>query len=486
MELKKYGGGRRNPRPKCVPVIFIGGGMERDPQQERGPNRDPQQQSTPTLSEDLSRSPVKWNVTHRICFRLLFSYVALYVLLHWFISHSGMLAEFGLLPGVGLITKLITKLYAKSWAPLVIWTGKHLLHVNKRIAYFSGGNSDGIYSFVELFCIAVFASVAAFVWTVVDRGRPNYQRLYQGFRICLRYALAFALLSYGMLKVIPTQFFGLPDLIGLASPYGEFSRFSVLWNFMGYSAAYTIFTGLVEVSAGALLLFRRTSTLGALAAAAALVNVAVLDFSYGVPEKLDVLHLILMSIIILAPEFGRLANFFVFNRPTIGVSLVKSNASRRMRIVVDAVKLAVVAFMIAVTFLLPFKIRQLYSPRSPIYGIYEVQEFVVNGQLMAPLATDTIRWKKVIFQSESDTFLESMDDSWHFYDTQYDKFKKEVTLTAEDQKTKNLVTFSQPDSEHLILSGAIQSGSISVKLHRFDETKLPLMKSKFRWINGEP
>ncbi len=456
--------------------------MERDPQQLRDANRDPQPPSTSAVHENFSPSAVNWNLIHRICFRFLFSYVALFLFLHWFISHADMLADVGLLPGYGLITKL----YSKSWAPVVIWIGKHILHVQRRIKYFSGGNSDGIYSFVEIFCFAVFAAAAAFVWTFVDRKRKDYRRLYETLRICLRFVLAFTLLSYGMVKVIPSQFFGLPNLIELVSPYGDFSRFSILWNFMGYSASYTIFTGLVEVSAGALLLFRRTTTLGALIAAAALVNVAILDFSYGVPEKLDVLHLILIANIILAPEFARLANFFVFNRPTIGVSIQKSNAGRRMRFFKTAAKLVVIAFMIATTCIMPFKIRQFYSPHSPIYGIYEVQEFTENGQLLAPLATDTIRWKKIVFQSEPETFLQYMDDSWHFCESQYDKSKKEVTLAPEDEKTKSFITYAQSDSEHLILNGTTKSGSISAKLSRIDEMKLPLMKSKFRWINGQP
>jgi hypothetical protein len=38
----------------------------------------------------------------------------------------------------------------------------------------------------------------------------------------------------------------------------------ILWTFMAASTGYTIFAGLAEAVAGLLLLFRRTSTLGAL------------------------------------------------------------------------------------------------------------------------------------------------------------------------------------------------------------------------------
>ena len=64
----------------------------------------------------------------------------------------------------------------------------------------------------------------------------------------------------------------------------------LLWTFMGFSRPYAFFTGLVECFAGVLLFSQRTTTLGALFAAAAMGNVAMLNFSYDVP--VNSIHLI--------------------------------------------------------------------------------------------------------------------------------------------------------------------------------------------------
>ena len=36
------------------------------------------------------------------------------------------------------------------------------------------------------------------------------------------------------------------------------------------------------------------------------------------------------------------------------------------------------------------------APKSALYGIYEVQEFIRNNDTIPPLTTDTIRWKRIV------------------------------------------------------------------------------------------
>ena len=89
----------------------------------------------------------------------------------------------------------------------------------------------------------------------------------------------------------------------------------LLWTFMGASRAYTIFGGLGELTGGLLLLWRRTTTLGALVVIAVMTNVVMLNFSYDVPVKQYSVHLVLMALYLLLPEARRLANLLLLNRP---------------------------------------------------------------------------------------------------------------------------------------------------------------------------
>ncbi len=88
----------------------------------------------------------------------------------------------------------------------------------------------------------------------------------------------------------------------------------VLWTSVGASPAYEIFTGGAELFAGFLLIFPRTATLGALIAMADMMQVFVLNMTYDVPVKLLSFHLIVMSLLFLAPNILQLFNFFFQER----------------------------------------------------------------------------------------------------------------------------------------------------------------------------
>jgi len=66
----------------------------------------------------------------------------------------------------------------------------------------------------------------------------------------------------------------------------------LLWTFMAASKGYQIFTGAAEVLGGILLLWKRTTTLGALTVFGVMANVMALNFFYDVPVKLLSTHLV--------------------------------------------------------------------------------------------------------------------------------------------------------------------------------------------------
>jgi hypothetical protein len=287
-----------------------------------------------------------------------------------------------------------------------------------------------------------------------------------------------------MIKVIPEQFVGLPSLAGLVRPYGDFTLFDVLWNFMGSSAPYTIFTGVVEVVAALLLLFRRTTTLGALLAAGALLNVAALDFSYGVPEKLDVIHLVAMVMIVLAPDLPRLANVLLLNRPAVPIDAA-GRPDAQPRIGGAVVKIAIVAYVLVTSTLMPFRFREEDAAPGPLFGIYDVVTFEANGRTLEPLTTDPVRWRRIVFVSEEDASVEMMDDSWHHFNTRYQPRQASVQLMNAGH-SRGALHYDRDDAGAVQLRGTFGDETVGVTLARVDESQFRLRKSRFRWINGEP
>jgi uncharacterized membrane protein YphA (DoxX/SURF4 family) len=194
------------------------------------------------------------------------------------------------------------------------WVAIHVFHLTgQRTTYFLTGSGDTTLAWIENLLFVVVALVGAIVWSVADRRRPDYRAAHAWLRLLVRYTLAFTLFSYGFAKVAPLQFQP-PRFPKLAQPYGEFSPMGVLWNFMGSSLPYTMLAGCAEVLGGLLLLFRRTTTLGALVSFCALANVVALNFCYDVPVKLYSTNLLMMCVFLLAPDLRRLVDVLVRNR----------------------------------------------------------------------------------------------------------------------------------------------------------------------------
>ncbi|HEV7763557.1 MAG TPA: hypothetical protein VGQ76_01020, partial [Thermoanaerobaculia bacterium] len=147
------------------------------------------------------------------------------------------------------------------------------------------GSGDTTWDWVQLFVIVVLSSVITLVWSILDRKRTSYPRLLVWSRVFVRFALAAAMIEYGLAKALPTQFVP-PSLDRLMMPFGQASPMGLLWTFMGWSPAYTVFAGIGELLGGLLLTTRRTALLGALITAGVMVNVAMMNFSYDVPVKL--------------------------------------------------------------------------------------------------------------------------------------------------------------------------------------------------------
>jgi uncharacterized membrane protein YphA (DoxX/SURF4 family) len=165
--------------------------------------------------------------------------------------------------------------------------------------------------------LLVFAAAGAANWSAIGewgiarRGwRREYRTLYAWLLLAMRFTLASILLAYGISKVFDLQF-SPPDVRVLNERYGDSSPMELLWTFVGFSVPYTIFSGVVEVIPGVLLLFRRTAVLGALMAVAVMLNVALLNFCYDVPVKLYSSLYVLMALFLLLPDVPSLFQFFL-------------------------------------------------------------------------------------------------------------------------------------------------------------------------------
>ncbi|WP_170068040.1 DoxX family membrane protein [Lentzea guizhouensis] len=98
--------------------------------------------------------------------------------------------------------------------------------------------------------------------------------------LVLRLLLAAVFIMYGTIKLLGGQYYYGDWTIDKATTDGT----SLVWAFYGYSPFYGRATGLFELIPAVMLLFRRTTTLGALGLFAVALNITLMDFAFDYPE----------------------------------------------------------------------------------------------------------------------------------------------------------------------------------------------------------
>ncbi|HEY4304965.1 MAG TPA: hypothetical protein VGM82_10890 [Gemmatimonadaceae bacterium] len=244
-----------------------------------------------------------WHPATRAAFRFCFVYFGLYVIT------TQTFEAFVLVPGVSL-PELGTLAPVR---PLFLWIGRRLLGLTLPDPCCTTATGDNVFGWVTVFSLLLIALVATIVWSVVARRRTEHVRLYGWFRLILRVAVGVSFLYYGFAKVIPLQMPTL-DLERLVEPFGHFSPMGVLWASVGASPAYEVAIGSAEVLGGLLLFFPATTLVGALICMMDGTMVFLMNMTYDVNVKLLSFHLVLMSLVLIAPNVRPLLDLLILHR----------------------------------------------------------------------------------------------------------------------------------------------------------------------------
>ena len=421
---------------------------------------------------------VKWPPLVRILFRFSFVYFGLFCLATQ-ISGSLFIIPTGSFRGLGTLWPMRS---------ITVWIAEHVFGATDPLVYgrYSG---ETLFFWIQTLWLLLVALIATVAWSVLDRRRENYVVLHKWFRLFVRFALAASMFEYGMTKVIPTQF-PRPTLNTLVTPVGHLSLSALLWTTIGASPAYEIFTGCAEVVGGMLLLVPRTTTLGAMICLADMTQVFVLNMTYDIGVKQISFHLILLSLLLLAPEFSRLADFFFLDRPTPAATqpqLFQAPRANRMAFAAQMI----LGFYLVVTYAY---INWAYwsaagdgSPRSPLYGIWNVEQLSVDGELRPPVLNDyDRRWRRVIFDIPNAVAFQRVDDSFARYGASIDPYKKVLSLTKGNSRNwKANFTFERPAEDQLILNGDLDGHKIHAQLQLAEFDTFRLLSSRFRLVRPD-
>ena len=372
---------------------------------------------------------------------------------------------------------------------IVFWVGAHIFHADLPLVYTGSGSGDKVYDWVFIAVLVAFSAAGTAVWSVLDRKRENYATAYAWFRLFIRFMLASQLIIYGLAKFIPEQM-PYPSLSRLVEPFGDFSPMGVLWASIGATPAYEMFAGSAELLAGILLIVPRTTMLGALIAAADMTQVFTLNMTYDVPVKILSFHLLLLALFLLAPDVRRIADFLVLNNPVPRSNQFPLFGSPRWNRIALPAQIVLGAYLVVAWAYLGWASWFKYgggAPKSPLYGIWNVDNLVVDRRSRALVVTDPGGWRRIIFDYPRFVRFQRMDDSFAGYGASIDLKKDTLALTkADDKQWRATFTFRRIGADRLIVDGRMDNHTIHMGLVLVDRSKLLLVSRGFHWVQDYP
>jgi hypothetical protein len=419
------------------------------------------------------RKPMPWRLPTRIAFRFCVVYLGLFCVTFAQITFvvTGVVSQW--LPDRAVLWQMI------ALQPVTGWVGRTVFGVDSPLATDSG-SGDQAAIWVLIFSLFVVAVVATVVWSVFDRRRGSYPRLAAWFTTFLRLCLGGQMLVYGFAKVIPTQMPS-PPLSSLLEPFGNFAPMAVLWLQVGSSHPYEIALGAVEVVAGLLLFWPRTAVLGALLSVVGTGQIFLLNRTYDVPVKILSFHLLVISLILVAPHVRRLADVLVLQRQTDPVVPAELFTTRRRNRIAVAAQLALGVWIAAGCVAINVAGWYEYGDgraKPELYGIWSVTEFVVDGAARPPLTTDEMRWQRVVFDQPGVVTLQHMEG---------ELVDVPATATGDTLTLPEVGTFTlDRDGEDLRLDGRLDGRPVTIELQRQPLDDFALRSRGFNWVQQTP
>ena len=410
-----------------------------------------------------------WPFWLRVAFRFACLYFGLFCL-----PNPAQVSLLNIVPHFG---DRLGETFAEPLAALAAWAGQHVFHLQGIAGHWHPtGSGDTALHYVLYGCVAAIAAFGTLIWTIVDRRRTEYRTCYAWLSLLLRFTLAAAMVLYGFSKVFPKQF-APPGLDVLTETYGDSTPMRLLWTFMGSSTPYRVACGLGEVLGGMLLLFRRTSTMGALLTAAIMSNVALLNFSYDVPVKLYSAHLLLVSLLLLLPDAGPIFRFFALRREAVlGGAWLPRFESNRLRWAAHVLQgLVVVCLLLSYGVGIWESTKGPAGERSELYGVWQVDS--------DPGGNGARAWQRVYFEYQTSMMVQTSDGTQLRYSTTYLPDAHSIELRGAD--ANGSVEWTRPDPTHLSMAGNVGGQRLMMTMHRTSPEIFPLQAHQFHWVHED-
>ncbi|HTM91791.1 MAG TPA: hypothetical protein VL095_05205 [Flavisolibacter sp.] len=243
-------------------------------------------------------------------------------------------------------------------------------------------------------------------WTALDRNRKEYNTLNYWLRVIVRYRAGIGIIGFGFTKLFPVQM-PYPSEGLLNTDFGDFTAQKIYWLSIGIVPWYQVFAGIVEVAAGTLLLFRKTTFLGAVLLFGALGDIVYVNFAYDGGVHVYSSYFVMLAAFLMIKDIPALYNYFIKEKFTQPENFYPSFSTplQITRYTLKSVTFILFLFVLFYLQYINFKYDPYKQPAmkgvTSLRGFYNVTEFRLNDKVISYNPLDTIRWQEVTFEKWS-------------------------------------------------------------------------------------
>jgi hypothetical protein len=346
----------------------------------------------------------------------------------------------------------------------------------------------------------LLAAIGAIAWWTIEHDGPAEVVIGELSGVATRYVLAASMFVWGV-AMIPPLYLPQPGPVDWMTLFGELSQRQAMEFGVGHGPLYQSFTGAQTALAGLLLLWRRTTLLGALLTIVAMGHMAMLISAFllrGTHLELGFAgpagHMLLMAGLLVFTDWKRTVNYFFLNgdaiRPRLlpaeRLPILSSIAARRLKV-----------FAITVIALPPVirshDMMEDMKTKSALYGVWYVDSVSRNGQSL-PMTYEARRWRLLAIGNYGERMtirqtdgtrldflmglpVDSSDATWrqdHIKPTNGDTGTLVLRRLPHrharaPNSSQEMLTFLRSIPERLRLKGVIGGDTIVASLHRLSD-----------------
>ena len=320
------------------------------------------------------------------------------------------------------------------------------------------------YVLIVLVGIALlFSLIYVWIWHRRERSVTTYSALHhvwlQGI---IRGWLALSISTYGFAKILNTQFQTADYRLDM--PLSSFDGMSLTWYYFGYSYPLAVIIALFQIGGSILLLYRRTTFLGAMILLPVMVNIVLINIFYKITTGAffnSVVYLLALVFLLMLHVNKLKIIFWDLMDHLPAIHLKRNWVKHCLRLLLIAVAFVSLKVSIAT-----------HPYDQTLKGTWEVKKLVRNGRVQPATAwlTDKTAWSRVYFAgyegcafSPNPYRFEPAESSMGSYE--FDSLQNTLLIVFYPHDTL-LATVKNRTAEAMLLQGILGRDTLEMQLTR--------------------